>query len=79
MRTKKMRTIKFLNDNVRLNVSGLGYVDKDNITPDLYDRLIELSPAHEAFFLVSNNEPEQEVKPKNKPKQKSDDTDLHTT
>lgn len=55
-----MKTIKLKNDHTSLNVAGIGQVTNDNITPELYDRLVALSPAHADFFEVK----EEEEKPK---------------
>lgn len=62
-----MKTIKLKSDHSSLNVYGIGQVTDDNITPELYDRLIVLSPAHADFFEVIEIETAVD-KPKRAPK-----------
>lgn len=62
-----MKTIKFKSDHASLNVAGIGQITNDNITPELYDRLIALSDKHAEFFEVSESESQVE-KPKRAPK-----------
>lgn len=63
-----MRTVKFKTPFTSLAVPGIGNVDDSNITPDLYDRLLKISPSHADLFVVTNEETKQPAKPK------SDDT-----
>lgn len=61
------KKLQFKPPHGRLLVQGIGEVTNDNITQELYDRLLAISPGHEAMFhLVDVPEPkakESKVKP----------------
>lgn len=52
-----MRTVKFKDETTVLQVAGIGRVDKTNITPEKYDRIIALSDNHAKFFTVTEETP----------------------
>lgn len=55
--------IKLKPDHTSLNVVGIGQVTDNNITKELYDRLVEISPRHADYFEITD-----EVVPEEKPK-----------
>ena len=64
------KIVRFKDDNTLLNVSGIGSIDRNNITLDLYERIIKLSDGHAKYFTVTESEPE---KPKATTKQNQND------
>jgi hypothetical protein len=67
--------LQFKPPHGRLIVNGIGEITNDNITQELYERLLDISPAHEAMFhLVDVPEPKAKES-KSKPT-KTDGNDI---
>lgn len=47
-----IKSVQFKDPSVKLHVSGIGVIDANNITLDIYKRLVTISPAHEKYFDV---------------------------
>lgn len=56
--------IKLKSDHTSLNVFGVGLITNDNITKELYDRVVGINPRHADYFEVTE---ESEVAIKEKP------------
>lgn len=56
------RVIKFKNPESHINIGGQ-VIAPHNITPELYDYLIEIAPAHADLFIVTEDKPAKEEKP----------------
>jgi hypothetical protein len=52
--------IRLKNPELTIYVYGFGDVHNENITPELYQRLIDLNPNLEEFFEVTQDEDDEE-------------------
>jgi hypothetical protein len=67
---KMIKSVQFKNPSMRLSVPGMGIITNDNITPEKYSRLINLSPAHADLFEVKEDD---QLKEKSKSKSTSNE------
>lgn len=56
------RTITFKNPEHRINIGGQ-VIGPHNITPELYDFLVQAGPSHADLFNVVEDEPAKDAKP----------------
>jgi hypothetical protein len=66
------KKVSFKDPSARIIARGIGEVNSDNLTIDLYNRLLELSESHADQFILSDDE-ELKAKSKNKPKNNEDE------
>jgi hypothetical protein len=67
--------VSFKDPSAKIIVRGIGEVNSDNLTIDLYNRLLELSESHADQFILSDDE---ELKAKSKKSKTNEDEQSNT-
>ena len=61
-----IKSVQFKDENTRLHVNGLGFIDNKNITPQKAQIIIDLNPSHADLFEIVTDEEQTKVS-KSKP------------